>query len=143
IDKHLVLWPRMWEGLDLRCTEKHGGVAFERDGEPRLELPHRIRWRNYYDYGDPIGFRLDTAERWLQAQGCAAFGFNTRDHDFGFARYLLPGKAHNDYWDDGEVFGHFIEDVVMPGTPPRPPASKPVCGVVSAAFPYVLSLLCH
>jgi hypothetical protein len=33
-------------------------------------------------------------------------------HDFGFTRYYFPGKAHNDYWDDNQVFGHFIQTVV-------------------------------
>lgn len=33
-------------------------------------------------------------------------------HDFGFTRYYFPGKAHNDYWDDSQVFGHFIQTVV-------------------------------
>jgi hypothetical protein len=77
----------------------------------RLDSP--IQWRNYYDFGDPIGFRLETAVEFLAHQKCKAFDFETKKHDFGFSRYWLPGKAHNDYWRDAEVFGHFIDDVVM------------------------------
>src|SRR5262249_52089124 len=33
-------------------------------------------------------------------------------HDFGFTRYYFPGKAHNDYWGDSQIFGHFIQTVV-------------------------------
>jgi len=33
------------------------------------ELQSRpIKWRNYFDYGDPVGYRLDTTRRWLGAR---------------------------------------------------------------------------
>jgi hypothetical protein len=116
IDKHLVLWPEMWTGpggvmaapqLQLATEQKDDGrVLFRRSGiavEP-------ISWFNYYDYGDPVGFKLDAARKWLeQTKRCFAFALR----DFGFARYWLPGKAHNDYWADAPLFDHFIDNVVF------------------------------
>ena len=53
IDKHILLWPRLWNALKpwLADTILPAG---------------QIKWRNYFDYGDPIGFRLETARRWLE-----------------------------------------------------------------------------
>ncbi|MBV9772571.1 MAG: MFS transporter [Gemmatimonadetes bacterium] len=108
IDKHLVLWPELF------------------DRSPPASLPSApIEWRNYYDYGDPVGFALDEARGWLDQCGWKRV-FNFTDapgHDNGFARYPFPGKAHVDYWTDRAVFGHFIETVV--GERPPEPAGKP------------------
>jgi hypothetical protein len=148
IDKHLVVWPKLFDGID-----KQGQVW---TGE-------KIKWRNYYDYGDPVGFELETTRQWLTDHGITAFDFNDNDgqkRDFGFSRYPLPGKAHNDYWDDADVFGHFIQTVIeplkplipdqtvvepsMPGTPRRdfskPPPSKVSSRLVSWVVPYVIAL---
>ena len=132
IDKHLILWPRMW-------TDSQGGPlkAFG----PRQAGP--IRWRNYSDLGDPIGFKLDTARRWMTGQAITAFEF-AEEHDMAFARYLLPGKAHVDYWKDKAVFGHFIDDVVIPkGVAPKPPADRWAARLFSATIPYALSVAFH
>jgi hypothetical protein len=75
-------------------------------------LERRIAWRNYYDLADPVGFDLNTARDWLAAHGWNKFFEFEPQHDFGFARYFVPGKAHNDYWNDPHVFGHFIRDVL-------------------------------
>lgn len=98
IDKHLILWRKMWDDLKTPDIEKL--------------LPKPIRWRNYYDYADPVGFNLDTARDWLRDHRWDKFFEFENRHDFGFARYFLPGKAHNDYWNDPYVFGHFIRDVL-------------------------------
>ena len=98
IDKHIVLWMKMWDDVQTPDMSK--------------PLRHRIAWRNYYDYADPVGFKLDTAREWLRDhQWNGFFEFEPKD-DFGFARYFLPGKAHVDYWNDPLVFGHFIYDVL-------------------------------
>ncbi len=99
IDKHLLLWPELWRPFE--------GLQWN----PRPE--ERIRWLNYYDYGDPVGFMLDTARLWLQLHGGTGFAFGEGD-DFGYSRYYLPGKAHMDYWDDDYLFGHFLSRVVAP-----------------------------
>jgi hypothetical protein len=133
IDKHLLLWPRLFNKLNPSLAD--------------TVLPaDQIRWRNYYDYGDPIGFKLDTARRWLDQQESKAFQFcgcPAHQHDIGFARYLLPGKAHNDYWNDPGVFEHFVDDVIrMPrlGDPPaNRPTDKNAIRLLSPALPYVFS----
>jgi hypothetical protein len=102
IDKHLVLWPELF------------GTT------PPSAAPQRpIEWRNYYDHGDPVGFALDDARKWIARRGWrGVFDFDdAKGHDIGFTRYPFPGKAHVDYWNDGKVFGHFIDHVVL-----RPPS---------------------
>jgi hypothetical protein len=133
IDKHLLLWPRLWSTLKPALAD--------------AVLPAgQIKWRNYYDYGDPIGFKLDTARRWLDHQQSKAFQFcgcPACRHDIGFARYLLPGKAHNDYWNDPDVFEHFVDDVVAPPKTNNPaakrPTDRPIIPWLSPALPYFLS----
>lgn len=130
IDKHLILWRKMWDDLKAPDTEKL--------------LPKPIQWRNYYDYADPVGFNLDTARDWLKDHDWDKF-FEFEDrHDYGFARYFLPGKAHNDYWNDPCVFGHFIHDVL--GLSPvanghkieGPPETRKLARLSSYFTPYLL-----
>src|SRR5436305_4570309 len=100
IDKHLALWPELFG-----CASP-SAKAVE-------DLQTKIEWRNYYDFGDPVGFKLDSIREWIQANGWqAVFNFDGDKHDFGFTRYPFPGKAHVDYWTDQGVFGHFISTVV-------------------------------
>ena len=148
IDKHIALWPKLWEGFSFKSSiDQSGAVTIARrtgQGAAPVKLPSKIKWRNYFDYGDPIGFRLESAVRLLQDKDCAAFEFVTADHDFGFSRYWLPGKAHNDYWDDSEVFGHFIDDVVLgPGKAAVPPASSLLVEYVSKTTLYTVTFLLH
>jgi hypothetical protein len=137
IDKHLVLWPELFAGP--------GPSA-------RLRLSAPIKWRNYYDRGDPVGFDLDEARTWLKRHGWdGVFEFSGAagaGHDNGFSRYPFPGKAHVDYWKDSAVFGHFIHDVMglrpLPkGDFTRPPQDKRWSQLLSYAIPYagVLALL--
>ena len=104
IDKHLILWPDIWDSLQA----PHPSLAVMRGANGTA----KIRWRNYYDYGDPIGFKLDTARNWMEVHNWSPFFEFTAKHDYGFGRYLLPGAAHNDYWRDDAVFGHFIHTVM-------------------------------
>src|SRR6266542_3497136 len=144
IDKHLVLWPKLFP---------EGRPVFEpvkTDSETSGD--RRIQWRNYYDYGDPVGFELDEARRWLGAEDrrVAAFEFDGKsekapdpEHDNGFARYCLPGKAHNDYWADSAVFDHFIGSVIdMPAKPIPKPSDRfwprPVAYLVSYGLVFLL-----
>ncbi len=129
IDKHLLLWPHMWDRLD----PKQANALFA--GKP-------IKWHNYYDYGDPVGFKLDTARDWIALQGVKAFDFPAA-HDHGFARYMLPGAAHNQYWDDPDVFEHFVTNVVAPNaTEPKPaPATRTAVYFLSPFIPYLLSFV--
>lgn len=135
IDKHLLLWEHLWEGLDPLPQAK--------------AVP--IRWRNYYDVGDPVGFRLDTARLWLAEQKITAFEFEEA-HDIGFSRYLVPGKAHVDYWTDHDLFAHYLttaafaRDEAEPAHSPRlqlepapPPRSRGWVRWLAPTLPYLLS----
>ncbi len=104
IDKHLALWPELFAGFQRPCSK------WQTSG---------IIWKNYYDYGDPVGFELDGArKRFTEGPWKGVFDF-PEVNDHGFTRYPLPGKAHNDYWQDDDVFGHFIQTVVYKN-PPKP-----------------------
>jgi hypothetical protein len=132
IDKHLILWPSLF-----------GSAPPSSNYEP----DHRIEWRNYYDRGDPIGFNLNGIREWNQANGWdRVFSFSP-EHDFGFVRYPFPGKAHVDYWDDPEVFGHFIATVVKknpweigaaPTDDRKPPATRRFKEALSFVIPYLM-----
>jgi len=127
IDKHILLWPALFSSFEFTPA-----CEFFRSGA-------RIKWRNYYDYGDPVGFKLDTARSWLEQRECKPFEFEEKD-DIGFARYCLPGKAHNDYWEDGAVFEHFIRDVIKhEGAAAPKPATRPMVYVLSPTVPYLIS----
>ena len=127
IDKHLILWPHLWKDFE---------------DSPGANSPdHKILWRNYYDYGDPIGFKLDTARDWLcERKFKNVFEFPA-SHDHGFGRYPFPGKAHNDYWNDNDVFDHFIGTVVKADeikSKPKPPADRKLTKFLGNVVPYVL-----
>jgi hypothetical protein len=140
IDKHLILWPELFAAFGLPC--------------PGLKLDKPIEWRNYYDYGDPVGFELDTARaRFAEGPWQKIFNFTAKD-DHGFTRYVFPGKAHVDYWQDAEVFGHFIQTVVYKDEKLKPkpdgksfekaPQTKRWARAVSWVAPYLgaAALLC-
>jgi hypothetical protein len=133
IDKHLVLWIEMWDPVETPDTTR-----------APTDLENRIEWRNYYDYGDPVGFKLNTVRDWFKDHGWDKFFEFENKHDFGFARYFLPGKAHNDYWNDPFVFGHFIRGVLKLSPElngekfDRPPPSRRWAEFSSYFTPYLL-----
>lgn len=150
IDKHIALWPELWEEFSFVKSEKvDGGVQIcsSRHGAQPVRLRQRIKWRNYFDYGDPVGFRLDEAQRWLASKHCGAFEFEQFKHDHGYSRYWFPGKAHVDYWNDAELFRHFIDGVVktprLDAPPAPPPANKPLRGLVATCIPYIIAFSLH
>jgi hypothetical protein len=145
LNKHVVMWPKLWEGLKPHPERKRA--------EP-------IHWRNYYDYGDPIGYELGITRQWMQENGwlpekqpqkntkkpledtpalSPIFEFSDQ-HDYGFTRYPLPGEAHNDYWKDDGVFGHFIDNVIRGQKHAKAPTSIPWTVAISWFLPYVLCL---
>lgn len=101
IDKHLILWPEMWFGF----SAKAGCVWKERKGSP-------IRWHNYFDYADPVGYELDTARDQLKDWNLLGthIEFDGKTQDHGFRRYPLPGKAHVDYFGDDDLFAHVLNE---------------------------------
>ncbi len=142
IDKHLILWPELWKDYE-----------GNKEGVGNNLQENQIKWLNYYDLGDPVGYDLDTAREW-KGNHARVFDF-VKDYDCGFSRYYLPGKAHVDYWQDDDVFNHFIGSVVdaaqpKPGAessppvvkkeqspPPSKPRTKTLAWVVSYIFPYL------
>jgi hypothetical protein len=101
LNKHVFFWPELFDQFKVEAAN------------PALtEQP--IPWKNYYDYGDPIAFDLGPTRKWLCDRGWAPYFQFTEDDDIGFTRYYLPGQAHNEYWRDPDVFGHFIQQVVDP-----------------------------
>ena len=133
IEVHHLLWPELWQELEPAASAK--------------KRPLQIPWRNYYDYGDPIAYKLARTQQWLHARG---FDQQLVLEETGFGRSYLPGKAHVDYWNDNELFAHFIETVVKPAAPcPRStaasaPGNKWWAIAVSYAVPQLLiaALLC-
>ncbi|HKI05794.1 MAG TPA: hypothetical protein VKK31_27685 [Thermoanaerobaculia bacterium] len=133
IDKHLILWSELFEDFQKPCQT--------------LEQP--IEWHNYFDYGDPVGFELDTArQRFTTGDWAGVFNFpdGPDGNDHGFSRYPMPGKAHTDYWQDEGVFGHFIRKVVYDGkVEPKPksdsykepPGNKPLFQAIGWIVPYL------
>ena len=136
IDKHLTLWPELFTPYS---KPSPAWTSTDPAG--------RIQWRNYYDYGDPVAFNLDSTRVWLKANGWDHVFEFEEEHDYGFERYIFPGKAHIDYWMDPAVFGHFIQNVIRPPDPrpdsQRPDYSKPprdsqFSRVVSFVLPYLI-----
>ena len=118
IETHHLLWPDLWQAL--------------RPSVPPPPENERIRWWNYLDSGDPIAYQLKRTRRWLNETRKEEGGgeppwsdyFEFENPEDGlqekeFSRYYFPGKAHVNYWDDAELFGHFIQKVV--GVPPPEP----------------------
>ncbi|MDK9709304.1 MAG: hypothetical protein OEL83_19885 [Desulforhopalus sp.] len=125
IDKHLVLWP------ELR-------TEFESSGGTWKET--LIRWHNYSDLGDPVGFKLDTARDWLQKIGCGCFDF-PEQNDFSFTRSYLPGKAHVDYMTDTQLFGHIINTVIDPQPDQPDPKSNIFAKILNYILPYAAAFV--
>lgn len=125
IDKHLVLWPELWQEFEFHGKKPETG---------------RILWHNYYDFGDPVGFKLDTTRKWLDSIRCSDFDFPAIN-DFGFTRSYLPGEAHVDYLTDTELFGHMINTVIDPRPGIPAPASRSMAVFLGLVLPYFAAFL--
>ena len=143
IDKHIVMWPELWEGEDWKePADKLGRFSIEKP----------IPWFNYYDKGDPVGFDLNTARDFLGAPERGLVNRNLdgtgqkpllsfpEEHDLGFTRYPLPGKAHNDYFTDTDVFEHYSRQVTGEGSAGKPKTRR-WAWVFSRVCPYLLAVL--
>jgi hypothetical protein len=136
LNKHVVFWPELFD--------KYKAA----DADPTTPS---IPWKNYFDYGDPIGFNLQMTRNWMRERGWSGF-FDFSDEknedDIGFTRYYFPGAAHNDYWTDEDVFGNFIEEVVDRTNTVLPrgrevrhwtPRTRLLAFLTSYPMPYVLA----
>lgn len=149
IDKHLILWPEMWgwlsEGEEAMVaasgSERERLLAERRTHWHLVPVGKKIRWRNYYDLADPVGYDLDTAREKLALWGCEAFEFED-GHDHGFRRYLLAGKAHVEYFGDTELFRHILADAIL-GEAPNAAIASRWRGKASPYIPFFLVAAIH
>jgi len=143
LNKHIVMWPDLWK------TSPGGGFPNLRPSQANLkELRQPIRWYNYYDKGDPVGFDLEITRKWLhenhwitEDKKSGVFDFD-ETNDCGFVRYPLPGEAHNDYWNDPTVFDHYFEHAVVAGGGKKPPKPPTVISsfIISWTAPFIICL---
>lgn len=133
IETHLLLWADLWKYTPSRPAPANGPIV----------------WWNYFDHGDPIAYRLVKTREWMGDNGWDKFFHCSAEQDVGFSRYVLPGKAHVDYWGDNDLFAHFIENVVNLPKPQRRTSKGPVtkaalpgnrwfAGFTASVFPYAL-----
>lgn len=102
LNKHVLLWREI----------------FDEYKAPAVASGHKIAWHNYYEHGDPIGYNLKITYDWMADKSGQHwerfFDYDPEASDHGYAHSPLPGEAHNHYWRDDKVFGHFISNVVDP-----------------------------
>jgi hypothetical protein len=148
IDKHFVMWPTLWPVAKSGPFPGEWGTLT--DGTQKwFALKEPIPWFNYYDNGDPVGFELDTARDTLGSVGLVTGSDAHEDqqrallkfpdaNDVGFTRYPLPGKAHNDYFNDTAVFAHFSQHIknTREGKPLK---SLAWAWIVSRICPYLVA----
>lgn len=147
IDKHLFLWPEMWGWL--AEGEEEVSSTPLKDREPLLEerrthwrqVTEKIRWRNYYDYADPVGYDLDTVREKLELWGCQNFEFKKED-DYGFRRYPLAGMAHIEYFNDPQLFRHIYDHAIAPVAAKSKPGDTK-WGKLSPAIPFGIVVAIH
>jgi hypothetical protein len=88
IDKHHLIWP---------------DPNFPQDA---LALQDRlIPWWNFWDISDPVGYSLDGL---FESETDATNNLFERRFDCGFARYPIPGLAHQGYWKDPEILHKIV-----------------------------------
>ena len=127
IETHQLFWPELWG--ELVPSPAAGGI--------------KIRWKNYLDFGDPIAYELTETQKWLAKSD---FAKNFELEEIKFSRSFLPGKAHEDYWEDDQVFDHFIDNVVLGGKPALssrksvtpPPGNSILARIVSNVLPHAV-----
>lgn len=127
LDKHYFLWPDLWS-------------EFVRP-DASLSNLDKINWKNYYDLGDPVGFKLDSIRTHLCTLGYPFTNNLSGEDEIGFCRYPLPGKAHTDYWGDDDLFAHIIREVIKTGMQEaaKRPQDEFLAKHVSVIAPYIVS----
>lgn len=140
IDKHLLLWPEMWKEFS------SGPTWVKLPEDPNTGKPGKIRWRNYFDYADPVGYTLDTARAKLAGTdrnpanwACDAFEFG-EEHDHGFRRSAISGKAHLDYFSDHKLFSCIVRDSIQGIGPSKNPGSNG-WGYIGRVLPFLVVAL--
>jgi hypothetical protein len=135
IDKYLVLWFNKYLHMGLRnkdgdcpCTEWKTGEEKWLNRWAIARTP-RIEHYNFCDRQDPVGHRLDVARATVNYS--KVFVPGTRmESDVLFNRYGHPGWAHNEYWNDRELFAKIVREILDP-KPAVPGAGGPRFAVVT------------
>ncbi|HEX2219083.1 MAG TPA: hypothetical protein VHG35_09775 [Gemmatimonadales bacterium] len=124
LDTFLMLWPELWTPF----------TTPPRDVSP---LRPEIRWFNYADRGDPIGYGLEITRLFVGRFAPGLFAPESPKERI-FRRYLIPGKAHIDYWRDQRVFSEWLGSAVVGGEAPAlgPPGDRAVARIVSPILPF-------
>jgi hypothetical protein len=104
IDKHYTIWDNRFR------TNTYTGPDPEQ----------RIPWRNYWDQSDPVGYGLHVL---AGTDSDARRLFDVR-YDQGFARYVIPGLAHVNYWDDEDIHGQIVHEVMGLADAAGPPVAS-------------------
>jgi len=123
IDKFLILWPELF-------------APFVGSGKGDLR---GIRWRNYADLGDPVGYELDTASAYWPLVHPRLFAAGA-PVDHLFRRYVVPGKAHVDYWNDQGVFAEWLVQDVRQRGPVIVPGNSLLALLLAPLLPFALPL---
>ncbi len=100
LDKHYTIWNNVFS-IDTGVTE--------------LPESARIRWFNYWDVSDPVGYGLAPLLDGAAGNTDASKLF-TICYDRGFARYVIPGLAHVKYWEDSKIYENIIDKVMGMGS---------------------------
>lgn len=115
IDKYLNIW---W--FNYGYLNDPGWIDQARLAQRPAEAP-RIRHLNFADEQDPVGHRLnDLARRPVYRE------LFDRFEDMVFSRYLIPGMAHNEYWNDLDLFKWILRRGVDTHHPNVGAAREPV-----------------
>jgi pimeloyl-ACP methyl ester carboxylesterase len=125
IDTFLVLWPELW----LPFTALPAGASSSGPG---------IRWFNYADRGDPVGYGLEIARLFVHRFVPGLFAPEAPKERI-FRRYLVPGKAHIDYWRDQNVFDEWLGSTVLGSGPTEAPADRRAARIVAPILPFAVS----
>jgi hypothetical protein len=123
LDTFLMLWPELWTPF----TTPPPDVPAARP---------EIRWFNYADRGDPIGYGLEITRLFIARFAPGLFAPGSPKERI-FRRYLVPGKAHIDYWRDQRVFSEWLGSAVLGGDAPvEPPGDRVVARIVGPILPF-------
>lgn len=104
LDKHFIIWRNRFIKHLLRKNPDK-----------------KITWLNYTDANDPVGYELRALKDsdFENSPTDAERLFHIKD-DILFQRYLIPGKAHIDYWSDKAIHARIIELMDLSGEDPPP-----------------------
>jgi hypothetical protein len=91
IDKHHLIWTPVFKA------------------DTAVRQNRLIRWWNFWDISDPVGYSLSGIFTGKEPRRNNQF---ERVFDSGYARYPVPGLAHQGYWEDPEILRKIAQEVL-------------------------------